>query len=115
MQHCSEISELFLCLIGVRQGENLSPFLFSIFLNDLENYFNHHDGEPLAKVRDKLETELHIFYKILVILYADDIVILSETKGGMLNDIFQTYCKLWQLKVNVNKTKVIIFLETKIG
>ena len=32
---------------------------------------------------EKLENELHIFYKIFVILYADDMVISSETKEGM--------------------------------
>ena len=31
-------TEYFQCNIGVRQGDNLSPFLVSIFLNDLENY-----------------------------------------------------------------------------
>ena len=32
-------SDFFPCLTGVRPGENLFPFLFSIFLNDLEDYF----------------------------------------------------------------------------
>ena len=32
-------SEFFPCLTGVRQGENLSPFLFPIVLNDIDDFF----------------------------------------------------------------------------
>ena len=35
----NEYSEFFYCEIGVEQGENLSPFLFSLYLNDLEFFF----------------------------------------------------------------------------
>ena len=31
-------SALFPCNIGIRQGENLLPVLFSLYLNDLEDY-----------------------------------------------------------------------------
>ena len=62
-----------------------------------------------------MQNELHIFYKLFVVLYADDTVILSETKEGMQKslDIFQSYCELWKLQINVNKTKVMVFCKRK--
>jgi hypothetical protein len=59
---------LFPCLTGVRQIEHLYPFLFSIFLNELEDFFRQ--LEPLKIIQEKLENELHIFYIFFVILYA---------------------------------------------
>jgi hypothetical protein len=115
VQYNGSQSEFFPCLTGVRQGENLFSFLFSIFLNDLEDFFRQLDGEPLKIIQEKLENELHIFYQIFVILYADDTVILSETKEGMQQalDIFESYCEIWKLQVNVAKTKVMIFRKRK--
>jgi hypothetical protein len=53
---------------------------------------------------------------MFVILYADDTVILADTKEGMQNamNIFQSYCEIWKLEVNVNKTKVVVLSKGKI-
>ena len=44
-------------------------------------------------------------------MYADDAVIFSKPKSGLQNmlDKLNVYCKRWNLKVNVDKIKVMIF------
>merc|ERR1712030_58757 len=36
ISHDGNISDYFVSFNGVRQGENLSPFLFALFINDIE-------------------------------------------------------------------------------
>ena len=64
---------------GVRQGENMFPFLFSIFLNDLEEFLRTKDIVGLKSITDELETELEIYLKIFAMLYADDTLLLAES------------------------------------
>ena len=108
VQYNGSQSEFFPMSYRCTSRRKKNFFLFSIFLNDLEDFFRQLDGEPLKIIQEKLENELHIFYKIFVILYADDTVILSETKEGMQQalDIFESYCEIWRLQVNVAKTKL---------
>ena len=56
-----------------------------------------------------------MYHRLFAILYADDTAILSENKDGLQKalDIFESYCEIWKLKVNVNKTKVMIFCKKK--
>ena len=44
-------------------------------------------------------------------MYADDMLILSYTESGMQKalDILEEYCQRWQLVVNPDKTKIVIF------
>jgi hypothetical protein len=55
---------------------------------------------------------LHIFTQIVVLLYADDTVIFSESLECMQKalDIFQEYCNLWKLSVNYRYILASYFL-----
>ena len=100
--------------IGLRQGENLSPILFSLFLNDLEDYLIDFDNQGIDfEYRDD-----EVFYsiKLLVLQYADDTVIMADSPENLQKclDDFVVYCKKWRLNINFDKTKVLIFGARKI-
>ena len=114
------ISDLFRSCIGVRQGENLSPLLFALFLNDLELYLSEmYKGLPTVSdmIYEHLETEDTVVYiKLFALLYADDTILLAESKEELqkcLNSM-HNYCNLWKLNVNETKTKVLVFSKGKI-
>ena len=106
-----EISEYFSCNNGLRQGENLSPFLFAIYMNDLEKYFLDKNITGLSTIGQELEDKLFIYLKLFILLYADDTVLMAESGDDLQNqlDWFCEYCKQWKLKVNIDKTKVMVF------
>ena len=106
-----DCSDFFNCDTGVRQGENLSPFLFSIFLNDLEEYFIENNIDSLEKISSICQESLLVYIKLFLILYADDTVLMSETPQGLQKTLtaFENYCNNWKLKANTSKTKVVVF------
>ena len=85
---------------GVRQGDGLSPLIFSSFINDLPLEF----VTPKCKA-PKLNEEV-----VPCLLYADDLILLSETAEGLQTclDRLYNYCMTWQLQLNTSKTRIII-------
>ena len=106
------LSEEFSCNIGVRQGENLSPLLFSIFVNDLQDFVLNTGCSPLNIVDGN---ELSDMLRLLVIMYADDTVLLAESPDGLQRalDSLSEYCAQWKLQINPDKSKVVMFCKRK--
>lgn len=78
-------------------------------MNDLENFLSTNGGS--GNNIDIDDATVTIFIKLLVILYADDTIILSDNVNDfqqMLN-IFSDFCNSWKLKINSSKTKIMIF------
>ena len=59
-------SGFFQSYCGVRQGENLSPILFSLFLNDLEEFLESRQCSGITF--NILDDDASIFLKNLVLL-----------------------------------------------
>ena len=77
-------SEYFSCNVGVRQGENLSPLLFPLYLADLSEFISR-SCEGLEKIQemDQLVHDpaenLVSYLKLYILMYADDTVLLAES------------------------------------
>ena len=93
----AEKTDEFECLLGVRQGECLSPFLFAMYLNDIENTLktNKFEGINMGLTR------------MLILLYVDDAVILSDSRDNLQQGltIINEYCTKWKITLNTDKKK----------
>ena len=87
---------------GLRQGD---PNLASFYLNFLVNEIN------MCNTGVKLGSEM-----ISLLMYADDIVLISETEHRlqtMLNK-FESWCKKLRMNCNLAKTRIIHFRKTRV-
>ena len=85
-------------LCGVLQGGVLSPKLFNEYLSDISEYLDKENGIEMDGD--------HITH----ILYADDLVLLSNSSAGLQHNIDRLFefCKDWHLIVNTSKTKIMV-------
>ena len=90
----------------------MSAFLFFIYLNDLHDFFNISNVQDLPTISEMFENKLNIFFKLFAILYADDTVLVAESPEELQKtiDSFHFYCKRWNIKMNIDKSKILIFI-----
>ena len=93
------------CTRGVKQGDVCSPVLFSPFINELAFDIINNGRHGVSLSSD--------FVPLLMLLFADDTVLLFETVIGLqtqLSSLFSAASRL-QLKVNMDKSNIVVFTK----
>ena len=111
------MSEYFLCSIGVRQGDNLSPLLFALFINDFSKYIERkYTGLSINNCYPTLLDYDIAMLHMFVLLYAADTIVLAENVCELQKalDALHNYWGMYKLTVNFKKTKIIVFSRGKV-
>ena len=100
-------TDYFNCPIGLKQGDCLSPTLFSIYINDLA--IDIKESGIGIKIESTDLAGISELMLINILLYADDIVLLAENEEDLqaLLFIVQSWCIKWRLDVNLSKTNIL--------
>ena len=112
----NSLTDYFSFCVGVRQGENVSPLLFSLFVNDIEQEFRKCDCRGISIDELSIDSLIHTSIVLFVLLYADDTVLFVTNYQDMQNllNVFDSCCTKWRLTVNCKNTyKVLIFNGNK--
>ena len=97
-----EETELYTLTEGVPQGDSMSPTLFCLYINDMVDTLRQNERITDPVVINDM--------KIATVIYADDIVLMSQSQEGIIRQIkiVQDFCSGNGLKINYKKTKVMI-------
>ena len=96
-------SKSFVSNMGVKQGCPLSPTLFGIYIDELEELITE-----ITK-QEGIDGPAVGLYTVLILLYADDVILMAHTVEGVqrLLETLKVFCDKSGLKVNVDKTKML--------
>jgi len=99
----NELTEMFDCPKGLRQGCCLSPTIFSVIINEVAVRVSE-DGRHGIQMMPG-------FIELLIMLFADDIALMSFSPSGLQSqlDLLNTLCTDLDLSINSDKSKIMVF------
>lgn len=97
------LSDFFNCPLGLRQGCNLSPLLFSLFINELAVDIQNSGVHGIQLFPSVTE--------IFLLMFADDVALLADTVNGLQRQLntLERFSDNNNLHVNTEKTKILVF------
>ena len=103
VRYGQKISDSINCPLGVKQGCLLSPALFSVLINKVANKIAQNGRMGYQFIAGGVE--------IFSLLFADDIVLISQTPAGLQNQLnnLKKASEELGLEVNMEKTKSMAF------
>ena len=86
----------------------IDDILFNMYIDDI--LFNMYIDDIFEMVNNG-NTFLKEGKKINALMYADDLILLSDSTEGLQNliDKMDAYCDKWKLEANIKKSKIMIF------
>ncbi|KAH9299597.1 hypothetical protein KI387_031279, partial [Taxus chinensis] len=91
------MSECFGSNIGVKQGCPLSPTLFGLYIDKLEDWLNKTEGGGIQLAS----------FVVKLLLYADDLILISKIAQGLREQLkaLELFCQEVGMQVNTSKNK----------
>ena len=99
----NDLTELFMGPRGLKQGEKCSPVLFSLFIDEIADEIMQRGKRGIQLLPDLV--------KMFILLFADDVILVSDTVCGLqnqLNVLCNTANHLGPV-VNLDKSSIFVF------
>ena len=79
----------------------MSPTLFGLYIDKLEEWLNLQDGEGALLGK----------FVIRLLLYANDLILIAKSTFGLQEHLLslEHFCRAVGMQVNTSKTKVVVF------